>query len=566
MSEEHKIKNQRFFQNLSNDFLLFYIEKVRKEKGLLGRLRRIVESHLSDVLERTGNSYQIHRFKCLQLSAKSRKYHIRCEKMECFLDQMKKSSEQHDRHSVEYREKIDASIKSYDSSGAKIASEKEMEHSKRAQNLRLEIQGAEEEIVRLRAEASAAEEELAAATSDLLLVKAEYLRKKRTLRQKPIPYAALLFAAGAVLLVAVTIYQANLPPLRYGVFNETAAMTSGRENHCATLLEDGRVLVTGGQDGDGNVLGSAEIFDTRENRFIEVEPMGQPRRSHSATLLENGRVLLTGGRDKLSQALAGAEIFYPDKEEFFSAGAIMTSPRWRHRAQRLENGSVLIAGGLSGKKPLASAELYIPDKKTFIAAGSMEVPRTDFTMTMLADASVLIAGGLTTGEGATDAYEVYDVIENTLKLIHSGRLNRARFLHTATLLPDGKVLIAGGTASGKEGMDSAEIYDPPTRNTEVLSSHLSVKRYLHSATLLPDGRVLLAGGYLGNKLQSGELFEPKKETFTATDHLVINRTNHRALLLDDGRVLITGGFRYPGRTRKGVAIAETEIYREARMR
>ncbi|MFQ5743638.1 MAG: Kelch repeat-containing protein [Acidobacteriota bacterium] len=115
-----------------------------------------------------------------------------------------------------------------------------------------------------------------------------------------------------------------------------------------------------------------------------------------------------------------------------------------------------------------------------------------------------------------------------------------RAAHTATLLPDGKVLVAGGFSGGGNGLASAEAFYPTT-NTFAAAGTMSVTRAGHTATLLPDGKVLIAGGYNGSYLASAELYDPATRTFTPTGRLVTARSGHVAVLLDNGKVLLAGG-------------------------
>jgi hypothetical protein len=154
----------------------------------------------------------------------------------------------------------------------------------------------------------------------------------------------------------------------------------------------------------------------------------------------------------------------------FVATGNLTMPRLNHTATLLENGKVLIAGGGSGEQGLASAELYDPDTGTFAATGTVQpngerrigTPRRSHTATLLNNGMVLIAGGYGPG-GILAGAELYD--PDTGNFIRTGNMTVPRYDHTATLLQNGSVLIVGGsdTCPGYD-LASAEIYNPSTGN------------------------------------------------------------------------------------------------------
>ncbi len=186
-------------------------------------------------------------------------------------------------------------------------------------------------------------------------------------------------------------------------------------------------------------------------------------------------------------------------------------------------------------------------------AGELATARVGHTATLLVDGTVLIAGGLG-DDGFLTSAERYDPA--TASFTSTDRLQVARLGHTATVLGDGQVLMVGGDAANGGRLAAAERYDPATGTFASVGS-LSTGRSGHTVTLLPNGTVLVAGGFDsdGNELASAELYDPTTGAFSAVDGLGTARGNHIATLLQDGTVLIAGGL-----GAGFVALASTEIY------
>lgn len=192
------------------------------------------------------------------------------------------------------------------------------------------------------------------------------------------------------------------------------------------------------------------------------------------------------------------------------------------------------------------------------AVRGMTTQRAAHTATLLPGGKVLVAGGFAGGGSSLASAEVFDPATNTFA--PAGNMNAARAAHTATLLPNGKVLIAGGYNGSY--LASAEIYDPAAR-TFTPTGGMVTARSGHAATLLNNGKVLLAGG-VGTGwtfLAGAELFDPNAGTFTGTGGMTAARESHTATLLEDGKVLIAGG--HQGRRPAVTIYTSTEIYNPA---
>jgi hypothetical protein len=236
-------------------------------------------------------------------------------------------------------------------------------------------------------------------------------------------------------------------------------------------------------------------------RWESAGAMSTPRRSHAATLLEDGRVLVVGGIGEsdsttIPNYLANAEIYDPATNRW-SPVPDMTIRRALPVTIRLRDGRVLATGDIGTWQEdfviTGIAEAYDPATGRWSGAGRMITPRVGHTMTLLDDGTVLVAGGLDQYDMPVGA-EIYDPVANRWEI--APPMRTLRFAHTATRLPDGSVLVAGGSDDDYYGaaIAGAERYDPVQRKW-LDASQLSAARYSHTATLLPDGEVLVVGGY-----------------------------------------------------------------------
>jgi hypothetical protein len=280
------------------------------------------------------------------------------------------------------------------------------------------------------------------------------------------------------------------------------------------------------------------------------------RYQHTSTLLQNGKVLIAGAISSGPEARV-TELYDVLSGTWTTTGDLAVEFH-SFTATLLPSGKVLIAGGYifqgDTSIPSADAELYDPASGTWATTGSLGTRRRDHTMTLLPNGRVLVAGGSSPSRLASA--ELYDPSSGTWTT--TGSLATARGASTATLLPSGKVLVVGGISGISSILGSAELYDAAS-GTWTTTGSLATARYDHTATLLPNGKVLVAGGTWAGpgSLASAELYDPTNGIWTPTGNLVHARYGATATLMPNGKVLVTGGVRAgPG----GAFLETAELY------
>ena len=405
-----------------------------------------------------------------------------------------------------------------------------------------------------------------------------------------------------------------------GTYGQPIPMAGIRQGATATTLRDGRVLITGGNDGlTGAILATAELFDPATGTFAPTGSMAVARDSHTATLLDDGRVLIVGGQDYPSDPAESTfqvttdvvEIYDPATGAFAKTGALATG-RSGHTATKLPDGRIAVVGGYStdpsgATSMAATTEIFDPQSGTSTKSGSLATPRSRHQAALLPDGRVFVVGGSTDSDGFGNSSTYVASAElldpATGEFTPAASLTTERASPTTTLLPDGRVLVLGGN-NGFGSPRSAELFDPgrgafepagmmtgehafgvapllsdgrvfvpgaaqtPFAGSElyvpdvdasavVASPEPSARadgpfqvvstptlRSMHTATRLPDGRVLIVGGQGGDDnlpLASAEIFDPTTGRMTETGSMRAPRLNHVAIDLPDGRVMVVGG-------------------------
>ena len=311
-----------------------------------------------------------------------------------------------------------------------------------------------------------------------------------------------------------------------GAFTPTGSLNTARRNFGITLLDNGTVLVAGGYDASFKTLASAEIYDPATGTFTTTGSLATARADPTATRLNDGTVLIAGGFDNSGNSLSSAELYIPSSGTFVSTGSLKNA-RGFSNATALMDGTILVEGGWAAGAALSSAEIYDPATSSFTTTGSLNQARNRNTATLLNGGDVLIAGGQDSASNTLASAELYNPTLGVFTV--TGSLNTARGDHAATLLTNGTVLVEGGFACNPANClatqvdmsASAETYDPIAGQFSVTGS-LATARQVHTATLLSDGTVLVAGGWSDSNsaLTSAELYQPA--TFSPSNLTAIN--------------------------------------------
>ena len=325
-------------------------------------------------------------------------------------------------------------------------------------------------------------------------------------------------------------------------------MTTARGDHAASILSNGKILVSGGIGdwGAGQrspAIGSSEILDLTTKSWTSASPLNHPRYGHTQTVLNDGTLLAVGGSPNGVKDIP-PEIYTASNDTWTETSKMSYSRRLGHSATLMANGEVLVTGGLAevegNKRIIAKVEIYNPKDGSWRLVSDMTMPREKHKAVLLNNGKVLVIGSDNEEQyvrGVTTA-ELYDPDNDSWTGL--GKLmdeHAERF--TAVLLNDGKVLVSGGGTKGRrltpETTATMEIYDPANA-TWSLVEPMEVRSWRHTATVLNDGNVL----FVGNEKLS--IYNTSSDSWTSIGGFSDPRGGvHAPVLLSDGRTLIIGG-------------------------
>ena len=354
-----------------------------------------------------------------------------------------------------------------------------------------------------------------------------------------LPVAGLL-AVGLAVSPAAPAAASQSP----GTWTRTGSLNFPTEQQTATLLQNGQVLLPA----------AAELYNPATGKWAATGSMGTGRASgYTATVLQNGQVLVAGGAELANQTviLSSAELYNPATGRWTPTGS-MTTARTGHTATLLQNGQVLVAGGegtcVNVSCPvLSSAELYNPATGTWTPTGSMNVTRYVSTATLLPNGQVLVAGGASgsTADAGSTA-ELYNPATGTWT--PTGSMSEPHSSGAlAGLLPNGQVLVVCGVNDPGFAPCGADLYNPATGTWADDGVAFASSTRDYSAVLLHNGQVLISGGENGGYpakttiSEAATLFDPATKTSTSTGSMTIPREFHTLVVLANGQVLAAGG-------------------------
>ena len=344
-----------------------------------------------------------------------------------------------------------------------------------------------------------------------------------------------------------------------GTWSTTGSMSVVRGFAPAVALRDGTVITAGGTD---TLSFTAAADRWSAGTWRPAGSIGHAAAGQVAALLPSGKALFAGGSDDTGYYGFG-DVFDPSSGKWTRTPAMVHNHAYAASAA-LANGDVLVIGGYDGGNSLTTSavDIYSASKGTWSAGSALSGGgRYAMTATSLADGRVLVAGGNSGFSGSGSVLTGAQIYTAGSGWKATGAMRVARFDQAAALLPDGRVLVAGGSDAAGTALASAELYDPATGRW-ALTGTMWYARSAESLTVLPDGRVLAAGGYTNAATPAqrvSEVYDPSTGGWSPTGSLLLGRRYHAAVSLPGGSVMVIGGQGEDG----GAYFRSAEIYAPA---
>ena len=354
-----------------------------------------------------------------------------------------------------------------------------------------------------------------------------------------------------IVTVEVTRVVPPIPPTRVKKIVEKGSnLPIPRSQHSATMMEDGRVLLTGGSIAPDEFTTEVDIFDPSNGSIRSAAPLNTGRHGHSAALLNDGRVLVVGGYNAMDSWLIDAEIYDPARDTW-----TVIFPLYPHgvghTATQMKNGDILVVGGCIGSGVCTErVEIFNPATNSWRPAASLPSDRASHAAVLLQDGRVLvIGGGSAAGVPMGGDALVYDPASDSWT--STAPMVTPRLFTQGILLKDGRVLAAGGTAlsdpTNETMVRGAELFDPSAM-TWSAAADLNQTRYGHVLVLLANGNVLAVGGAQSysnmdpaSYQRQIEVYNAARNIWTVIGELPFPRVYSTATLLPNGKVWMAGG-------------------------
>lgn len=343
------------------------------------------------------------------------------------------------------------------------------------------------------------------------------------------------------------------PALQFPPPTESDEAAAPRYQHQAALLDDGRILISGGFSGVANnnvvvpfPLFDVQIYDPASGLWLWIAPQEEQSIITMTTTvgLSDGRYMSVGLGANDGELVGAASIFDTAKQSW-TLLPLLASVRSFPKVAELQDGRVLVTGGVDIRnydEPLKETEIFDPRAEEWQSASSMNDASENQAIIALQDGRVMVVNG---GIGGA---EIYDPIADSWTLTSDTADGWTPLTPVAVAMPDGRVLVAGGWSISEfdeidESKQIAQIYDPAADAWES-TEPLNEPRLSHTLTLLPDGRTLAVGGINVEALEpraTTEIFDPATNEWLPGPDMAEPRYDHTATLLPDGRLFLFGG-------------------------